>query len=96
MPARGRAGSAPAQTPPRAPGPAAGYESCAPRVLRVLERLVNLRDVSPDYTYYGIASPWLQVRRGQTRPNAAEAARKLGRRSGRHAESHAESVQLVA
>lgn len=39
----------------------AGYESCSPRVLRILERLVALRDITPDYTYYGIASPWLQV-----------------------------------
>lgn len=43
--------------------PPAGYESAAPRVLRVLERLVALRDITADYTYYGIASPWLQVRR---------------------------------
>jgi hypothetical protein len=33
-------------------------------VLRVLERLVGLRDITPDYTYYGIASPWLQVGAG--------------------------------
>ena len=31
-------------------------------MLRQLERLVALRDVTPDYTYYGIASPWLQAR----------------------------------
>jgi len=43
------------------PCTAAGYESCAPRVLHVLERLVALRDITADYTYYGIASPWLQV-----------------------------------
>ncbi|GBF98152.1 AP-2 complex subunit alpha-like [Raphidocelis subcapitata] len=42
-------------------GPA-GYEAAGPRALRVLERLVALRDVTPDYTYYGIASPWLQVK----------------------------------
>ena len=40
---------------------AGGYAAAAPRALRVLERLVALREVPPDYTYYGIASPWLQV-----------------------------------
>jgi hypothetical protein len=30
--------------------------------MRILERLVYLREVTADYTYYGIASPWLQVR----------------------------------
>lgn len=40
----------------------AGYEQCHGKLLRLLERLVFLRDVTPDYTYYGIASPWLQVR----------------------------------
>jgi hypothetical protein len=29
--------------------------------MRILERLVHLREVTADYTYYGIASPWLQV-----------------------------------
>lgn len=32
-----------------------------PKVIKLLERLKN-RDVPADYTYYGIASPWLQVR----------------------------------
>ena len=32
-----------------------------PKVVKLLERLKN-RDVPADYTYYGIASPWLQVR----------------------------------
>lgn len=31
------------------------------KLVKLLERLKN-REVSPDYTYYGIASPWLQVR----------------------------------
>lgn len=38
-----------------------GYEVCIPRMVHILERL-KARDVSQDYTYYGIASPWLQVR----------------------------------
>ena len=29
--------------------------------MRIMERCISLRDVPPDYTYYGIASPWLQV-----------------------------------
>jgi len=32
---------------------------CA-QIVRLLEKL-RARDVSQDYTYYGIASPWLQV-----------------------------------
>lgn len=40
---------------------AAGYEQCQGKLLRLLERLAYLREVTPDYTYYGIASPWLQV-----------------------------------
>lgn len=38
----------------------AGYESLTGKLVKLLERLKN-REVSPDYTYYGIASPWLQV-----------------------------------
>ena len=37
-----------------------GYESLTAKLVKLLERLKN-REVSPDYTYYGIASPWLQV-----------------------------------
>jgi hypothetical protein len=40
---------------------AAGYEQCQAKLMRILERLVHLREVTADYTYYGIASPWLQV-----------------------------------
>jgi len=43
----------------------AGYEQCHAKLLRLLERLVYLKDITPDYTYYGIASPWLQVMLGQ-------------------------------
>lgn len=32
-----------------------------PRVVAVLDRCKQ-RDVSQDYTYYGLASPWLQVK----------------------------------
>ena len=39
----------------------AGYEACVPRIVRVLERCKQ-RDVTQDYTYYGLASPWLQVK----------------------------------
>ncbi|DBA96016.1 hypothetical protein WJX77_003113 [Trebouxia sp. C0004] len=38
-----------------------GYESLTGKLVKLLERLKN-REVSPDYTYYGIASPWLQVK----------------------------------
>ena len=38
-----------------------GYEVCVPRMVHILERL-KARDVSQDYTYYGLASPWLQIR----------------------------------
>ena len=31
-----------------------------PRIVAVLERCKQ-RDVTQDYTYYGLASPWLQV-----------------------------------
>lgn len=38
-----------------------GYEVCVPRMVHILERL-KARDVPQDYTYYGLSSPWLQVR----------------------------------
>ena len=37
-----------------------GYEGLVPKLVRLLERLRN-KDVTPDYAYYGIPSPWLQV-----------------------------------
>ena len=40
-----------------------GYECLVPRLVALLERC-RARDVTPDYTYYGIASPWLQARGG--------------------------------
>lgn len=38
-----------------------GYEGLVPRLVKLLEKLRN-KDVTPDYAYYGIPSPWLQVR----------------------------------
>ena len=37
-----------------------GFESLVPRVVNLLARLIK-KDVTPDYHYYGIPSPWLQV-----------------------------------
>lgn len=39
----------------------AGYEGLLPKLVAILDRLKK-REVQPDYTYYGIASPWLQVK----------------------------------
>mmetsp|Transcript_11333 Transcript_11333/g.41471 ORF Transcript_11333/g.41471 Transcript_11333/m.41471 type:complete len:955 (+) Transcript_11333:136-3000(+) len=39
-----------------------GYEGVVPKCIRILERLTSLRDVPQEYTYYGIPSPWLQVK----------------------------------
>ena len=38
-----------------------GYEACVPRLVVILERLRE-RDVPQHYTYYGIPTPWLQVK----------------------------------
>ncbi|XP_031500109.1 AP-2 complex subunit alpha-2-like [Nymphaea colorata] len=38
------------------------YWSCLPKCVKVLERLARNQDVPPEYTYYGIPSPWLQVK----------------------------------
>lgn len=38
------------------------YWSCLPKCVKVLERLARNHDVPPEYTYYGIPSPWLQVK----------------------------------
>jgi AP-2 complex subunit alpha len=53
-------------TPPAllAPPRAAGYEALQPKLMKILERLVFVKDVTPDYTYYGIPSPWLQGKVG--------------------------------
>ncbi|KAK9803215.1 hypothetical protein WJX73_004463 [Symbiochloris irregularis] len=38
-----------------------GYEGLVPRLVKLLEKLRN-KDVTPDYAYYGIPSPWLQAK----------------------------------
>ncbi|KAJ9188744.1 hypothetical protein P3X46_000111 [Hevea brasiliensis] len=38
------------------------YWSCLPKCVRVLERLARNQDIPQEYTYYGIPSPWLQVK----------------------------------
>ncbi|KAF5203275.1 Ap-2 complex subunit alpha-2, partial [Thalictrum thalictroides] len=38
------------------------YWSCLPKCVKILERLARNHDVLPEYTYYGIPSPWLQVK----------------------------------
>ncbi|XP_075512991.1 AP-2 complex subunit alpha-1-like isoform X1 [Primulina tabacum] len=38
------------------------YWSCVPKCVRILERLIRNQDVPQEYTYYGIPSPWIQVR----------------------------------
>jgi hypothetical protein len=42
---------------------AAGYEGAVSRLVTILSRM-RAREVGDDYTYYGIASPWLQVQDG--------------------------------
>ena len=44
----------------------AGFEPCQSRLIHILERLTSSkeRDLQPEYLYYGIPSPWLQVRFG--------------------------------
>ncbi|KAL6537958.1 hypothetical protein OROHE_012245 [Orobanche hederae] len=38
------------------------YWSCLPKCVKTLERLAKNQDVPQEYTYYGIPSPWLQVK----------------------------------
>ncbi|XP_024380212.1 AP-2 complex subunit alpha-1 isoform X1 [Physcomitrium patens] len=38
------------------------YWNCVPKCVQILERLTRGQDVPQDYTYYGIPSPWLQVK----------------------------------
>nr|XP_043631643.1 AP-2 complex subunit alpha-2-like [Erigeron canadensis] len=38
------------------------YWSCLPKCVKVLERLAKNQDIPQEYTYYGIPSPWLQVK----------------------------------
>ncbi|XP_020093761.1 AP-2 complex subunit alpha-2-like [Ananas comosus] len=41
---------------------AEAYWNCLPKCVRILERLARNQDIPPEYTYYGIPSPWLQVK----------------------------------
>ncbi|XP_061346347.1 AP-2 complex subunit alpha-1-like isoform X2 [Gastrolobium bilobum] len=38
------------------------YWSCLPKCVKILERLARNQDIPQEYTYYGIPSPWLQVK----------------------------------
>ncbi|XP_078429470.1 AP-2 complex subunit alpha-1-like [Wolffia australiana] len=38
------------------------YWNCLPKCVKILERLTRNQDIPQDYTYYGIPSPWLQVK----------------------------------
>ncbi|PWA92873.1 alpha-adaptin [Artemisia annua] len=38
------------------------YWSCLPKCVKIMERLARNQDVPQEYTYYGIPSPWLQVK----------------------------------
>ncbi|KAL6506444.1 hypothetical protein OROGR_024625 [Orobanche gracilis] len=38
------------------------YWSCLPKCVKTLERVAKNQDVPQEYTYYGIPSPWLQVK----------------------------------
>ena len=37
------------------------YNGCLAKAIRLLDRLVRMQDIPPDYMYYGIPSPWLQA-----------------------------------
>ena len=39
-----------------------GWESCAAKAARTLTRLVLNKDYSNDYLYYGVPTPWLQIK----------------------------------
>ncbi|KAG0560112.1 hypothetical protein KC19_10G155200 [Ceratodon purpureus] len=38
------------------------YWNCVPKCVRILERLTRGQEIPQEYTYYGIPSPWLQVK----------------------------------
>ncbi|XWS28631.1 hypothetical protein CRYUN_Cryun25bG0087400 [Craigia yunnanensis] len=38
------------------------YWTCLPKCVKILEHLARNQDVPQEYTYYGIPSPWLQVK----------------------------------
>eukprot|EP00741_Cyanophora_paradoxa_P020808 tig00021312_g20087.t1 len=39
-----------------------GWDALAPAACKILSRLLVDREYGPDYTYYGIPSPWIQVK----------------------------------
>jgi hypothetical protein len=39
-----------------------GYTNCLSKCVYILERLTKSQDILQEYTYYGIPSPWLQVK----------------------------------
>ena len=39
-----------------------GWEGCSAKAARTLTRLVLNKDYSNDYLYYGVPSPWLQIK----------------------------------
>lgn len=39
-----------------------GFWPCVSKCVRILERLTRGQDIPQEYTYYGIPSPWLQVK----------------------------------
>lgn len=41
---------------------AEAYWNCLPKCVRILERMARNQDIPQEYTYYGIPSPWLQVK----------------------------------
>ncbi|XP_055960280.1 AP-2 complex subunit alpha-1-like isoform X2 [Mercurialis annua] len=42
------------------------YWSCLPKCVKILERLARNQDIPQEYTYYGIPTPWLQVKTMRT------------------------------
>ncbi|KAJ7297615.1 hypothetical protein O6H91_Y045300 [Diphasiastrum complanatum] len=39
-----------------------GYWNCVSKCVKIIERLTRSQDIPQEYTYYGIPSPWLQVK----------------------------------
>lgn len=67
-------------TPRHDTPPPGGYETSQGRLVTILERMTKERErIPPEYLYYGIPSPWLQVRPPLPPP------RGTGRAAGGHA-----------
>lgn len=43
-------------------GDPAPFRACVPKAVRLLDRLVRNAEVPPDYLYYGMPSPWMQIK----------------------------------